>query len=659
MRKNLFQIFAFAILLLFFIQLAGTLVQSIYILDLMHTSLDAKALGVLFFFSPVLLLPFGKKLPHWLVWVSFAVLLVGRGLTPYLETSWRMLASGAATGATMLLLPLLFTSRPKGEAHQPGSLGLSAGLALGVCLSALLRTVNFSIDYSLTISGSWVGWGLGLLLGWLLTRLEWDPASPPAGGRKGLSLATLGFFLVITLVYFSFSAPAVIARWTEGSYALVVGAVSLLSAFWAWLVVARPRWVEGFPTPLLILWNLIFVLSLVGTILAHRVAFPATPASPAVVVGAPSWVAQFLLVVMLVSFPVIYLDGSLFSRHIRQIGPSPRLLAPGMLLGGLALILLVFMNIFTNVWGYIEPISTPFRNQYWLPYGLIAAGLGLLAWRFSKPAAEAGDEPGFRQPAFIALLVLLCLGSGMGLLRTGSTPAAPEARTSLLVMTYNIQAANDNQGEPSYLQQLALIRQVSPDVLALQESDTTRISLNNNDYVRYYAGMLGYHVYYGPSTVTGTFGTAILSRYPLLNPRTTFTYSDQDEIGTSEAEIEVDGKTISLYNVHPDGSDTAMLVWAQTLLERSRGKEYVIALGDYNLRDYEDAYKLIAATYTNAWESVYPGKIGSDGTDMSGRNRIDHIFFSPNLEAIDPHYLLPPASFTDHPVHWTGITWQR
>ena len=71
-----------------------------------------------------------------------------------------------------------------------------------------------------------------------------------------------------------------------------------------------------------------------------------------------------------------------------------------------------------------------------------------------------------------------------------------------------------------------------------------------------------------------------------------------------------------------------MLVWAESLLERSKDKFNVIALGDYNLRDYEEAYQLIASVYTNAWVSVYPSKIDSDGMDMSGENRIDHIFFS-------------------------------
>lgn len=44
-------------------------------------------------------------------------------------------------------------------------------------------------------------------------------------------------------------------------------------------------------------------------------------------------------------------------------------------------------------------------------------------------------------------------------------------------------------------------------------------------------------------------------------------------------------------------------------------------------------------------------------TDMSGRDRIDHILPSPNLSARDPIYILPPDSATDHPIHWVGVSW--
>ncbi len=226
-------------------------------------------------------------------------------------------------------------------------------------------------------------------------------------------------------------------------------------------------------------------------------------------------------------------------------------------------------------------------------------------------------------------------------------------------MTYNIQEANDGSAQKSYDRQLALIRSVSPDILSLQETDSTRISLNNNDYVRYYADHLGYYSYYGPTTVTGTFGTAILSKYPLLNTRTIFSFSDTDEIGTAVAEVEMGGLRFTIFDVHPDGSDIAKQVFAETLLDQSRNNSHVIALGDYNLRDYDAAYQLISAVYTNAWTSVYPTNVSSTGVDMSGDNRIDHIFLSRNLGVRDPVYVLPPASATDHPVLWAEIFWRN
>jgi len=231
------------------------------------------------------------------------------------------------------------------------------------------------------------------------------------------------------------------------------------------------------------------------------------------------------------------------------------------------------------------------------------------------------------------------------------------SKTSLIVMTYNIQQANDGFAQESFDRQLELIRKVSPDILALQESDSTRISLNNNDFVRYYASQLGYYSYFGPATVTGTFGTAILSKVPLENMHTIFTYSDSDEIGIAVAEVVIGGKRIAIFNVHPDGSDTAKLAFARSLLEESAGNKDVIILGDFNLRDTEEAFQLISSAYTNVWTSVYPSKIGADGTDMSGRSRIDHIFISPSLSARNPFYILPPASATDHPVHWAEIFW--
>lgn len=658
MKKNDAIILAFCIVILFFIQLAGTLVESIYILDLMNSSLDEKVLGVLFFFTPILLIPLYKKMLRELAWITYVLLFLARGVLPYLKTANQVLASGIGTFAVLSLFFLLLRAKPKGETHSPMGLCGAAGLALAVSLSVLLRTVDYGIEYSLTPAGGWIGWGLGLGLGWLLLQLELGTELAPAEEKRNgrITPAILGLFLVLTLVWFAFSAPAVIARWTEGNYTLIVIIISLLTLGWVLLSLSRPHLLDRISRSGLLLWNLLFTISLTTTILVHRVSFPPTPDSTPVVVTSPGWLVQIPLVLMLLLFPIIFFDMRLFLNQIRQAAPTPHNLIPGILLGGGILVLLVFVHIFTNVWGYVEPVSLPFRNAFWLPYFLLSGLITLLVWRAQKNEPDA-DTGGSFHWGWSLLLAAIFLGTTIRALPTDRIQADAVDRSSLVVMTFNTQQSNDDFGEKSYDRQLALIRRASPDILSLQETDSTRISLNNNDYVRYYAEKLGYYSYYGPTTVTGTYGTAILSKYPLLNVRTVFPYSDKDEIGIAEAEIEVNGRLFTIYDVHPDGSDTAMLAFARVLLERSKDKPYVIALGDYNLRDYEEAYQLIDSVYTNVWTSIYPSKISADGVDMSGENRIDHIFLSPTLGVRDPVYVLVPESATDHAVHWAEIYW--
>jgi endonuclease/exonuclease/phosphatase family metal-dependent hydrolase len=656
MKKNLPFILAFAVIFLFFIQAVGTLVESIYILDLMNLNLDTKVLGLLFFFLPVLLIPLYKKFRPQLVWVTFALLLLSRGLLPYLDTANRMLASGFATAAAISLFLLLLEARPRSAIHSRLGLWTSVGLALAVCLSVLLRTIYFGLDYSLTPAGGSSGILLGLLLGGMLTQLEFDPA--PVEGRKatGVTPAILGLFLILTLIYFAFSAPDVIARWTEGNYTLIVLAVSFLAAGWVLLAVLRPQLLQKIDRRLLLAGNLAFTVCLTGTILVHGVPFPPTVNSPAVTVGAPVWWQTIPLVLMLLLFPLLFLDLDLFIEQIRAAFPAPRQLLPGLLLGCLALILLVFAHIFTNVWGYIQPISLFFRGKFWLAYFLPAAGISLLTWAAGNARPDSDQQPAGRFPwAWAILLGAICLGTLAGALPVKRFQVQAQGRPPITVMTFNIQGANDANAQKSFEQQLAVIRKVSPDIVAMQETDTARISLNNNDYVRYYADSLGYYSYYGPSTVAGTFGTAILSKYPLQNTRTVYTFSDTDEIGVAEAEINVDGFPITIYDVHPDGSNLAKMTFVKALLQRSQAKPYVIALGDYNLPDTEPAYHLLDSVFINAWTSNYPTKISPDGVDMSGTDRIDHIFISHSLGVRNPVYLLPPASGSDHPVHWAEI----
>ncbi|MBI9051384.1 MAG: endonuclease/exonuclease/phosphatase family protein [Anaerolineaceae bacterium] len=658
MKKSTFLITAFGILFLFFIQLSGTLVESIYLLDLLHSKLDEKVLGVLFFFAPLLLIPFYKKFPRGLLWITFGLMFLARGFLPYLEVSERMLVSGIGVFAVFSLLFLLFRALPDGEDRRQVGLWGAAGLGLAISLSVLLRTVYHGVEYSLVPAGAWTGWLLGLLLGGTLIAMKPEPpTAQPESKPAGLTSAVLGIFMVLTLVWFSFSAPAVIARWTQGNYTLIVAAVSLFSTGWVLLTLLAPGWPKRIERRLLLIWNILFSLALTATLLLQQVALPMSPDAAATVIAGPNTLQMLMLALTLLLFPVLFVDMQIFLNRFSEHLPTPRELAPGILLGSVLLALLVFANIFTNVWGYV-PLGDFFRGKFWLSYFILAALITLCAWLAGKSTTTSPTQPnGFFHWGWGLGMGAVCLVTIFFAL-PGKLVQLPEGqRDSITVMTDNIQQANDVIGEKSLDRQLALIQEISPDILALQESDSARISLNNNDYVRFFADELGYDSYYGPTPVNGTFGTSILSKYPLEHVRTAYIYSDKDENANAEAEVTINGITFTIINVHPDGSPEVDMAFARTLIERSKDKPYVIAMGDYNLRDYEEAYQLIDSVYTNVWTSIYPSKISSDGTDMSGENRIDHIFISDDLQARNPHYILIPESATDHAVHWTQIIW--
>ena len=358
MNRRLLEIACFGLLFLFFIQLAGILVESIYTLDLLKSALDTKVLGVLFFFSPVVLLFFAKRSPRWLVWLAFALVFIARGMTPYLMTLGRMVASGVGTSAALILIPILLSGYLKSGENDEG-LTPAQGLALAIGLSIFLRTINFTFDISLTKAGGWIGWVLGIILGFLFRMLEPKPSPEPGPQAtsvqpgKGVASGAVGVVSVLTLVYFAFSSPGVIARWTGSDYTLVVMAVSFFTLLSLFISLIRPGWINHVTPSLLFGWNGLFAVALTGTILAHIIRFPVSLDSPAVVVGAPVWFQQIPLVFMLVLFPVIFLDFAICAGSIALVSPTLRKMSGGFLLGSLLLVVLIFANIFTNVWGYV------------------------------------------------------------------------------------------------------------------------------------------------------------------------------------------------------------------------------------------------------------------------------------------------------------------
>jgi len=169
-----------------------------------------------------------------LIWITFALLLLSRGLLPYLDTANRMIASGFATGTVIILSCSCWEHNPGGQPFPSRLVGIRrAGIGRQPVRPAAHRLLRLGL-----FPGSRSGWSgilLGLLLGGMLTQL--DLGSSPAEAKKatGVTTAILGFSLYCPGL-FCLSAPDVIARWTEGNYTIIVVAVSLLATGWVVLL---------------------------------------------------------------------------------------------------------------------------------------------------------------------------------------------------------------------------------------------------------------------------------------------------------------------------------------------------------------------------------------------------------------------------------------
>lgn len=645
-----------ALLLLFFFQLLSDFVESIFVLGLLGTNIPPEIASVILFLSPVLLLLLPRALSGWPLVLLGQLMLLCRVIAPLLDPRGKMLISGLGVACFLLLLPSLLQQRPS---RRSPALELTAALSLSI----LLRALGSGSDISTHGSFQFLGWMMALAAAWLLLTLHWPsiaatastaesalPATPSAARTIGLCL---GLLSVIILLYFSLLSPTVISRWTGQPYLPILATVTLVLWASSLVITLRPSWLSRLSMPALLVWNVLFVASLFLTLLSRQIAFPSHPAYYPLAEPPLSPLCSLPLVGLLLLFPVLLIDGQLLIQALVAGRPSPRRLALGFTLGGLYLLLMVFAQVFTTVYDYIPVIGPLFRDRFAVVFLVPGLLLTLAVWLACPdlPSAEAAPSaaPSRLWPALLSLVAILTLaGAWVVSARPSATASAP---SQLTVFTYNIQQGYDAAGRRNYEGQLAVARQIQPDIIGLQECDAARIANGNQDVVRYWADQLDYYSYYGPTTVAGTFGIALLSRYPIHNPRTFFMFSEGEQTACIEAQITVGNRTFAVFVTHLGNGGP--LVQQLEVLQEVQGKENVILMGDFNFRPDTPQYRSTLALLEDAWVLRWPEANTTQGVDFA--RTIDHIFVSPGTRVTDSRYLPGPAS--DHPALMAVIGW--
>ncbi len=663
-RQTLAEIALFAVLFLFFLQLLTTFIESTYAFGLLQTGIPYEAAAILLLFSPLALLFFKRRDPERALLLTGELLLLFRmPLAVLVDTRGKMLLAGAGTALFLVFFPLLLWRLGR-KGDSAGALRLGAGLVTGAALNILLRTVNSGNDITEFGMFRYLAWalaiGAGLLLPYVLRQTDIPDVKAPPVPRRGSAVRAaglcLGIISVFALLYFAFAAPGVIARWSGAdglrSVFLIVPAFGLLTAA---SVLRHPGWL----TPVLVtVWNLLFTVTLALGLRGFQVSFPTNPGSYPIYQFMDGTMESagpvILLLVATALHPVLYLDFVLLVRELQSEAPSIRTLGWGFSLGSLYLLALILAQVFTTVYDYVPVLGPLMRDRFWLTAAApaLALLLGILM------VSEAGYRlparlPRVRPLTALSIVLILAFSPAAAVWTTEIYTAPPRFTIEQLrVLTYNVQQGYNAAGQKALEQQLEAIRAQNPVIVALEESDMARAANGNSDVVRFAADKLHMYAYYGPRTTTGTFGIALLSRYPIRNPQTFYMYSVGEQTAAIQAQIDVNGKTFNIFVTHLGNGGP--IIQQQQVLQAANGLDNVILMGDFNFRPNGEQYLATVDRLDDAWLEADQHIVTP--TSLNPGQRIDHVFISPGLDVTRAAYLDPGAS--DHPMMVVDIPLQ-
>ncbi|KAH7138217.1 calcofluor white hypersensitive protein-like protein [Dendryphion nanum] len=151
------------------------------------------------------------------------------------------------------------------------------------------------------------------------------------------------------------------------------------------------------------------------------------------------------------------------------------------------------------------------------------------------------------------LLGLEALAVAIAYLRFPSynyTPYHPEEK-SVTAGIWTIHFSLDNDMWSSEVRMRDVIKELELDVVGLLESDLQRIIMGNRDTTQYLAEDLGMYVDYGPGPNKHTWGSALLSKFPILNSTHHLLPSPVGELAPAiHATLDMYGRHVDVFVFH-------------------------------------------------------------------------------------------------------------
>ena len=223
----------------------------------------------------------------------------------------------------------------------------------------------------------------------------------------------------------------------------------------------------------------------------------------------------------------------------------------------------------------------------------------------------------------------------LGFIILAAIPAAAarggaRQQTTLRILAYNIRHGAGMDDRVDLERAARVIRQVNPDLVALQEIDNETTRTDLVDQAERLGQLTGMHHVFGGfmDYREGAYGMALLSRFPFVEtvnhrlpdgqePRTAL---------TALVRLGTDGPEILLAGIHLYRSAAERMAQARRLVEIFEGETRpVILAGDFNSTPDSDVIRLLART----WQIPDKGSDHLTFPSVEPRREIDFIMFRP------------------------------
>jgi len=124
---------------------------------------------------------------------------------------------------------------------------------------------------------------------------------------------------------------------------------------------------------------------------------------------------------------------------------------------------------------------------------------------------------------------------------------------SLRVVTYNVHKCRgvDRQVRPDRI--VEVLRELRPDIVALQEVVSVERGSREEDQARFVAGELGFHFAFGENRrhKGGRYGNVVLTRFPIQRHQNyDISAGGRERRGCLRTDVRFDDDTLHVFNVH-------------------------------------------------------------------------------------------------------------